>query len=240
VSVSGVGDRFAGTYVITSVTHVFVGGRGYQTHFTISGRAARSLLALVERGRPAAPWGGGTVVGVVTQTEDPDGLGRIRVRHPALGDNAEGWWARIASTAAGQARGLLMMPVAGDEVVVAFEQGDPRRPYVLGSVWNGTAKPGEDLVKPDGSFALASDHGVTITAAEDATITATQKALTLKGNQVTAQSDAAFKISGATVTIESNGAVSIKGASITVEAQAALTLKASGAMQVSAATVMFQ
>ena len=69
-------------------------------------------------------------------SSDPAGLGRVRVKYPALGDDTEGWWARIAAIAAGDERGVLMMPQPGDEVLVGFEHGDPRRPYVLGVVWN--------------------------------------------------------------------------------------------------------
>jgi phage protein D len=237
VQVSGVGDRFGGTYTVTAATHVLVGGHGYQTHFTISGRSARTLLDLVDVTQAAPTWGTSVVVGVVTQTADPDGLGRVRVQYPALGDDAEGWWARIASPAAGAGRGLLMMPVAGDEVVLAFEQGDPRRPYVLGSVWNGQAKPGDDLVKSDGSFALASDHDVGVTAQGQAMITA-QQALTMKGENVSAQAQNAVEIKGATVTVQADGSVTIKGASVSVQAQGSLSVQASGSVQISGATVM--
>ncbi|HWF73174.1 MAG TPA: VgrG-related protein [Solirubrobacteraceae bacterium] len=236
VQVSGVGTRFGGTYIVTAATHVLIGGHGYQTHFTISGRSARTLLDLVDV-TPAAPtWGSSVVVGVVTQTADPDGLGRVRVKYPALGDDAEGWWARIASPSAGSGRGLLMMPVAGDEVVLAFEQGDPRRPYVLGSVWNGQAKPG-DLVKPDGSFALASDHDVGITAAGQATITATQ-AMTLKGQSISTQAESQLEVKGATISVQADGSVTIKGASVSVQAEGSLSVQASGTVQISGASVM--
>ena len=87
----------------------------------------------------------------MTQNEDPDGLGRVRVKYPALGDDTEGWWARIAAPSAGKDRGLLMMPVVGDEVLVAFEHDDVHRPYVIGALWNGKDMPG-DLVQSDGSF----------------------------------------------------------------------------------------
>jgi phage protein D len=236
VDVSGVGEKFGGTYKLTSATHTLVGGRGYQTHFTISGRNPRTLLDLVDTAPVAPVWGTSMVVGVVTQTEDPEGMGRVRVKHPALGD-LEGTWARIASPAAGSNRGLLMMPVAGDEVVLGFEQGDPRRPYVLGAVWNGQAKP-QDLVKSDGSFALASDHDVTVTATGQTNVTA-QDAMTLNGKSVSVQAtQGSLEVKGTTVTIQSDGTVTIKGQAISVEAGGSLSLKSSGIVQVSGAQVM--
>lgn len=209
VQISGVGRRFGGAYTVTSAAHTLSGGRGYETHFSISGRAAPTFADLVDLTPATSQWGTSVVVGVVTQTEDPDKLGRVRVQYPALGDGAEGWWARIAAPAAGAGRGLLMMPLAGDEVVLAFEQGDPRRPYVLGSVWNGRATPG-DLVHTDGSFALASDG---------------EASLTTQG--------------GASIELGKDGSVTIKGTSVTVQASESLKISASGSVQVSASEVQF-
>ena len=142
VKISGVGSRFDGTYFVTSATHVLTAASGYETHFTVSGRSTGTLLDLIDAPDTRPRWGSSLVVGVVTQTSDPDNLGRVRVKYPVIGDNAEGWWARIAAPAAGTNRGMLMMPVAGDEVVLGFEQGDPRRPYVIGAVWNGHRETG--------------------------------------------------------------------------------------------------
>ena len=168
IRIEGVGDKFTGTYSLSSTTHVFRGTRGYETNFVVSGRVARGLVDLA---RPAArrAWGDGVVVGVVTQNEDPEALGRVRVKYPALGDQTEGWWARISSPSAGEGRGLMMMPIAGDEVLLAFEHGDVRRPIVIGSLFNGKSKPGS-LSQTDGSFALGSDKAVAIAATAGVTI----------------------------------------------------------------------
>ena len=98
----------------------------------------------------------------------------MRVSYPALGSDHEGWWARVAGAAAGGRRGLLMMPQAGDEVLLGFEHDDEERPVVLGSVWNGEGKP-QELAHPDGSFALRSDKQVVVDAAEAISITADKK-----------------------------------------------------------------
>ncbi len=229
VQVSGVGTRFGGRYTLTSTTHVLSGGRGYEMHFTVSGRMARTIAGLLDPASAPPRWGASVVVGVVTQTEDPDGLGRVRVQHPALGENAEGWWARIAAPAAGAGRGLLMMPMPGDEVVLAFEQGDPRRPYVLGSVWNGRATPGE-LVKSDGSFALASDHDISFKAA-GATSIAAQEAISLKGAEgVSVRAQEELALGGASVVLQADGSVTVKGGDIAV--------RASGTVQISGSEVL--
>lgn len=80
----------------------------------------------------------------VKDLRDPDGVGRVKVALPwapdAAGSSYEAW-ARLATLAAGNDRGSFWVPDVGDEVLVAFEGGDPRRPYVLGSLWNGKDAP---------------------------------------------------------------------------------------------------
>ncbi|XHX78792.1 MAG: phage baseplate assembly protein V [Stenomitos frigidus ULC029] len=79
----------------------------------------------------------GAVVGIVTNNQDPDGLGRVKVKFPWLNDQDESDWARITSLMAGKERGLYFLPEVDDEVLVLFEQGDVRFPYVIGALWNG-------------------------------------------------------------------------------------------------------
>jgi uncharacterized protein involved in type VI secretion and phage assembly len=83
----------------------------------------------------------GIVVGIVTNNQDPDKLGRVKVKFPWLSDDQESWWARIASPMAGAGRGAYFLPEVNDEVLVAFEHGDMRFPYVLGALWNGKDAP---------------------------------------------------------------------------------------------------
>jgi uncharacterized protein involved in type VI secretion and phage assembly len=83
----------------------------------------------------------GVMVGIVTNNQDPDKLGRVRVKFPWLSDDHESWWARIAVPMAGSGRGVYYLPEPDDEVLVAFEHGDVRFPYVLGALWNGVDKP---------------------------------------------------------------------------------------------------
>jgi phage protein D/phage baseplate assembly protein gpV len=217
IRVKGVGSRYGGDYALSSTTHVYRGAAGYQTRFHITGRAERGLLELTAAA-PRRDWGGGLVVAIVTNNDDPDKFGRIRVRYPSLGDDTEGWWARLAGPAAGKDRGLMMVPQVGDEVVVGFEQGDVRRPYILGSLWGGDAKPGA-LVNTDGSFALMSDKQVQVSA-KDAIVIKGEKDLTLeiKGKHEE-------KADG-NVAVESGQSLTLKaGSSLTIEASSSLEIK---------------
>jgi uncharacterized protein involved in type VI secretion and phage assembly len=86
----------------------------------------------------------GVVVGVVTNNQDPEGLGRVKVKFPWLSDEDESQWARIAVLMAGNKRGTFFLPEVEDEVLVAFEHGDARYPFVIGALWNGVDKPPAD------------------------------------------------------------------------------------------------
>lgn len=88
----------------------------------------------------------GLVVGVVDDLADPDGLGRVRVKLPHL-DNALSDWAPLVSPMGGKNRGIAFRPEREDTVLVAFELGDPRRPYVLGAFWSQPSPP-PDLGDP--------------------------------------------------------------------------------------------
>ncbi len=233
VQIQGVGQKFSGSYVISSTTHVYRGKTGYMTHFQISGRSERGLLNLVQ-----APerhdWARDLVVGLVTNNNDPDQMGRVRVKYPSLSDSEESAWARVASVSAGNARGMMMLPQVNEEVIVGFEHGDTRRPIVIGSLFNGKDKPGTDLMQNrDGSFALLSNEKAHIHAKKDIEIKSDQKMV------VEIKSDANTKVQGNTTsettgttkqkaqsfTLEAGTSMTIKGVSVTVEASAALTLK---------------
>lgn len=83
----------------------------------------------------------GVVIGVVTNNRDPDGLGRVKTSLPWMADQVESDWARVVTPMAGPDRGAYFLPEVDDEVLVAFEHGDPSAPYVLGGLWNGRDKP---------------------------------------------------------------------------------------------------
>ncbi len=85
----------------------------------------------------------GVAAGLVTNNQDPQGLGRVKVKFPWLSDDNESDWVRIATFMAGNQRGGYFLPEVGDEALVAFEHGDINRPYVIGFLWNGVDKPPE-------------------------------------------------------------------------------------------------
>ncbi len=85
--------------------------------------------------------GSGVTIGVVIENKDPNGLAQIQIKLPAASDDEMGHWARLAMPMAGSGRGMFFLPEKGDEVLVAFEQGDITRPFIIGALWNGKDKP---------------------------------------------------------------------------------------------------
>jgi uncharacterized protein involved in type VI secretion and phage assembly len=86
----------------------------------------------------------GVVVGIVTNNQDPEKLGRVKVRFPWLDEDDESHWARVATMMAGKDRGSFFLPEVDDEMLVVFEHGDVRFPYVIGALWNGKDTPPRD------------------------------------------------------------------------------------------------
>ncbi|HEX4214929.1 MAG TPA: VgrG-related protein [Candidatus Dormibacteraeota bacterium] len=143
VSVGVVADDFAGRYTLTHSRHIF-DAHGYRTWFEVSGRQDRSLNGLVAGAATGASSIGvipGVVVGLVTNNADPDGMGRVKLKFPWLSDSYESDWARMTQLAAGPDSGACFLPEVNDEVLVAFEFGDVRRPVVVGGLHNGKDKP---------------------------------------------------------------------------------------------------
>jgi len=85
----------------------------------------------------------GLVVAIVTNTKDPEGTGRIKIVYPWNKEEGESYWARIMSFMAGDDKGGLFLPEVGEEVLVAFEQGDMESPIILGALWSGNDRPPE-------------------------------------------------------------------------------------------------
>ncbi|WP_330454934.1 MULTISPECIES: VgrG-related protein [unclassified Streptomyces] len=143
VALNAVGAPFEGRYTVTTSRHVFDAVRGYETWITVSGQQERSLFGLTAASGAAGggPRWSGLVSGTVTDTQDPEGSGRVKVRFPWLSEEYASDWARTAQSG-GTGGGEAFIPEVGDEVLVGFEQGQLDRPYVLAGLYNGKDRPG--------------------------------------------------------------------------------------------------
>ena len=85
----------------------------------------------------------GVAIAVVTNNQDPENLGRIKVKYPWRESEDESYWARCVAFMAGDKMGGYFLPEVEDEVLVAFENGDIDHPVILGSLWSSKMKPPE-------------------------------------------------------------------------------------------------
>lgn len=198
------------------------------------------MTALFEgllQGRAAAGLGGrwyGVYVGVVTDNQDPDAIGRVKVIlpwSPDTGSDRYEAWARIATLMAGKNRGTWLIPDVDDEVLVVFEAGDPRRPYVLGGLWNGKDNPPESIDSRNTKKVLRSRNGVKVTL-DDSDGREQFLAETPGGQKLTLKDGP-----GSIELADSNGnSLKMEASGITLNTSASLTINAS-TMTVNASSV---
>ncbi|MFN2471966.1 MAG: VgrG-related protein [Gaiellaceae bacterium] len=240
ISVGQAGNPFEGKYTITSSRHVF-DDSGYRTHFVVSGRQERSLLGLASLGATngSGSAGGppiyGMVIAIVTDVKDPEQLGRVKVKFPWLADQYESTWARVVQAGAAQGRGLMILPEVNDEVLVAFEHGDVRMPYVLGGLYNGIDKPAEADKLVDRSsgavdrryFRSRLGHHVTILDTKDGGGIVIETAKAKNGVTLDNAKNRITVKSNGDIEIDAGGKVRIKaGRQMSLEAGTSLELKA--------------
>jgi uncharacterized protein involved in type VI secretion and phage assembly len=186
--------------------------------------------------RPPGPTGSwfGAHVALVADLVDPDNLGRVLVQlpwAPDTGVSAYRAWARLATTMAGNQRGTWMLPDVGDEVLVVFEAGDPRRPYVVGGLWNGADRP-PDTMDKDGRNnrkRIRSRRGVQILLDDSQGA----EALVLEtpgGRRITLEDGA----TALTVEDRAGNRVRLDDSGIAVTAAGKVTVQASGNVEVTA------
>ncbi len=128
VDVEGVAAPLAGRYVLTAVTHVIDRQQGF--------------VSEIDSRPPAAgvrAHAAGTTLARVTQVEDPEGLGRVRVMLPNYGE-VETNWLGVVVPGAGMGKGVIALPEVDDRVLVLFVNGDPAQAVVLGGLY-GTQSP---------------------------------------------------------------------------------------------------
>ncbi len=146
--------------------------------------------------------------GVVVKPRDPKRRGRVQVSLPLFGEEV---WAQRATLATGDQRGTWFVPDPGDEVLVAFENGDAKRPVVLGALWNAKQKPPES--DPERTV-LRTKHGTTIIFDDGAGAVEIEDS---NGNGVTLRSSGVTVTCAAKVTVSAS-TVEVSAGMVTVDA----------------------
>jgi uncharacterized protein involved in type VI secretion and phage assembly len=187
------------------------------------------------RSREPRGYGGrfyGAYPALVLDVVDPDGEGKVHVSLPWSPDanGASGGsyaaWARLATLMAGDNQGSWFVPDVGVEVLLIFLGGDPRKPCVIGALWNGQDAPPQSM---DGAGQnnikkLRSRNGVAVTLDD----TQGAEAMTLEtpgGNKLVMQDGP-----GSITISDSNGnSIKLDASGITLNTSAQITMSASQA-----------
>lgn len=234
VRVEGVGSRLSGSYRVTAVEHVFGAGRPYVTRFVCGGKEPGELADLVgtSAGSGERRGWGGLVVGIVTNNDDPERLGRVRVTFPTLSDSDESAWARVAAPGAGAGRGIQWLPEVDDEVLVGFELDDQARPIVLGGMWNRKDEPPQADLAANGAITgrvLASRKDSRLTLTDDPdpvvqlTLGGSPCAVRLEKSESSVTGDKKLVITASSVEINATQKLSLSGAQVQITATGGLT-----------------
>ncbi|MDA8075937.1 MAG: phage baseplate assembly protein V [Actinomycetota bacterium] len=245
-TVSGAGP-LSGEYPLSAVEHVYRPRRGFVTRFWSGDRRPAGLVEDSSRGSGSGVKGSivghhGLTAGIVTNINDPTRQGRVKVLFAGMSKAQESAWARIVATGGGAARGNVFIPEVGDEVLVAFEDGDTRVPLVLGGLYGSqsTIPPPDvadgkvqkrELVSRLGHTVRLLDGEATDQKAIELVLAGGLNAVHLGADKttVTVQKGKALSItvgSTAITVAQGTGEVSIKAPSISLQADQQIQLQA--------------
>jgi uncharacterized protein involved in type VI secretion and phage assembly len=247
-----------GKYFVTEVEHSYT-DQGFETRFAAGDRRPAKLVDTLQSAQASSFRREGLIIGVVTEVGNSQGSpGDVKVKYPGVADDLGSNWARMVSIGGGNNRGMTFMPEVNDEVVVAFENGDPRHPIILGGLFNGkdaqpdfankngkvgsrqiTSRLGHAVEFGDGDS--PADQYISLSlAGKQFSVTLSKEELTAKVPQgmpinITAGSagikiakDGSITIEGNKITLKANTDVEISGLNVTTKAS--VKSSTSGAM----------
>ena len=183
----------------------------------------------------------GLIVGLVTNINDPNKQGRVKVRFPGLSSKDESAWARLTGIGGGNNRGSVFVPEVNDEVLVAFEGGDTRLPVVIGGLYgsksviptpdidNGQVQ-SRQLQSRLGHYFRFLDGTSSANQAIELALSGGQNLIHLGKDKLTLQVPSNTPVDviagNSTISVAASGAITMKAPSISIQAQTSLELKA--------------
>ena len=217
--VGNISKESLGDFIIIEITHEVSQGSYYKNRFKAIPATIKALPSPKVR-MPLAE----TQMATVLSNADPQGKGRVRVRMNWQTDGMQTGWVRVMTPDGGSSsdvksnRGFVFIPEVGDQVLLGFRHGDPTRPYVMGSLFNGVT----------GGGGLEGNH---------------MKSLTTRSGHVIEFDDASLS-SGITIKDRNHNVIHIDSSSndiyiaachdITISAKNDVTINAGGTMALNA------
>jgi uncharacterized protein involved in type VI secretion and phage assembly len=178
----------------------------------------------------------------VTNTQDPDKKGRVKLQFPWLSAKYESDWCRVAQLG-GVGGGGLMTPAAGDEVLVGFDRGSLEHPYVIAGLYNGKDEPTKDPDRMDPVDTVGTVNWRSIASRKGHMVELLDARSRGKMGIRMRTGDGLLTMyldqTKTTITVDSKGAVEITGArNVDIKAGGELSLSAGGAVNVEAGGVL--
>lgn len=182
----------------------------------------------------------GIMLALVVDSNDPEGMGNVKVEYPQLA-NQQSNWAPVATLMASADAGTWFRPKPGDQVVVAFEQGDPMNPIVLASLYSSADPPPPDDGAPgDNNWQQIVSRSGAIFRFDD-TPGSEKVELIDSGGQLSVTLDSsggkiAISAQG-DIEIDASGKLTLSAREIEISAQAGVTIDGGTKVAVSAAQI---
>ena len=206
--VGNLSEESLGNFIIIEITHEVSQGSYYKNRFKAIPATIKALPSPKVR-MPLAE----TQMATVLSNADPDGKGRVRVRMNWQTDGMQTGWVRVMTPDGGSSsdvksnRGFVFIPEVGDQVLLGFRHGDPARPYVMGSLFNGVT----------GSGGFAANHKKSLTTRSGSTVTFDDTAHTILLQTTRANKIFVDELNG-TITISSAEEVNVNTKNVNINA----------------------
>ena len=206
--VGNISKESLGNFIIIEITHEVSQGSYYKNRFKAIPATIKALPSPKVR-MPLAE----TQMATVLSNADPEGKGRVRVRMNWQTDGMQTGWVRVMTPDGGSSsdvksnRGFVFIPEVGDQVLLGFRHGDPARPYILGSLFNGVT----------GKGGFAANHKKSLTTRSGSTVTFDDTAHTILLQTTRANKIFIDELNG-TITISSAEEVNVKTKNINIDA----------------------
>ena len=198
----------------------------------------------------------------VVDNDDPEKLGRVKIRFYWQKSDAESVWVRVSTPYSGEGKGVLFTPENGAQVIVSFEHGDPRQPVILGSLYHKSE--GESYSSDDNNHKRIQTRGgnyvyfedsdkeqqivisnenldktsVYLSFKDNGTIEIkTEGSLSLEGKEISIKSETLKVKADQTIDMEAQQGTKIKTAQIKIDADASVEMASKGSLKIEGTSV---
>lgn len=227
---NSLGEEAYGKFLVTSIEHHLTENKKYYNTFEAV-PAGTEMVPVKNIIMPIAE----PQVATVTDNNDPDGMGRVRVQmlwQQQSGEMTD--WIRVMTPDAGggkdgaKNRGLVVIPEVDDQVLVAFRYNDPDRPFVLGSLFHGKSGGGGGSGNKVKSLTALSGSTITLDGDSISIIDAQSNSIVFNGSgkiDVTSSESITLKCGESQVVMKSDGTITISGQEVTISGKTNATMK---------------